>query len=66
MCPPATHVAALGNITHPIHLHLVDLVVCGRENKVLPSSIRDYELFTPKDTFLVGPYDRVWMVARWV
>ena len=53
-----------GNINHPMHLHLVELIVCGRRNAVKPTNLKPYELMSAKDVFLMGPNDNMIVLIR--
>lgn len=49
---------------HPMHMHLVDFLICGRRNNVSGYGTRDYEMNVPKDVFYMQTEDEVSIIFR--
>ena len=50
-----------GGWHHPVHVHLTDYYILYRDGA---GGLRSYEVESPKDVFLLGNSNKVWLVAR--
>jgi spore coat protein A, manganese oxidase len=52
-----------GGWFHPVHIHLISFFVIFRNR---PGNVHSYEVLSSKDVVLLGPSERIWVIARWV
>lgn len=53
-----------GGGIHPIHIHQVNVYLCGRRNNVTGQNLFEYETYVPKDTFFLGASDEVRVLGK--